>query len=360
MNKIEDTVSICEHCYRHISAMRFERDGKIWLGKSCDTHGYIENVVENDAEFYLNYKYVRRPLESYFLEITNRCNLTCAHCYQIPNNKSKDPSITSIINTINSWPDDGFSVALVGAEPTVRKDLTDLIHSINNMNKTQRRSMILTNGINLSNKEYAKKFTIFKNLWFTIGLNHFSYHTPTIRQKQIDGINNLKELNLVIKCISYTLEDISQLEDCLLEMKKFGVNMCNQYRIRCGADIGRNPGGPKIFLSDLVLETTRVCKKYGWHFERELTEGNRAHYSAFIDNLWIKIIQWPDAKTLDLYEVQTEAIGDILPGKPRSPLVHQVLLRDGAINKGIPLLDTIPQEYIDNYGHTRDKRYSIF
>ena len=48
--------------------------------------------------------------------------------------------------------------------------------------------------------------------------------------------------------------------------------------------------------------------------------------------------------------MQTEAIADILPGKPPSPLVHQVILRDHAINNRKLLLDTIPKEWIDNYG----------
>ena len=69
---------------------------------------------------------------------------------------------------------------------------------------------------------------------------------------------------------------------------------------------------------------------------------------------WPPSGQWPDAKTLDLKEIQTEAIADMLPGKPPSPLVHQVILRDGAVNKGLMLWDTIPQQYIDNYGNKNE------
>ena len=47
--------------------------------------------------------------------------------------------------------------------------------------------------------------------------------------------------------------------------------------------------------------------------------------------------------------MQTESWAQIVPGIPVSPLVHQVILRDGAINKGLSLLDTIPQEWIDQY-----------
>ena len=90
MNKLADTLSVCEHCYRHIPAIKFERDGQIWLQKKCVWHGVSEHLIEPNAEFYLNYKYTRRPPNSYMLDITNRCNLACPNCHQEPDNTSKD------------------------------------------------------------------------------------------------------------------------------------------------------------------------------------------------------------------------------------------------------------------------------
>jgi organic radical activating enzyme len=354
MNKLEDTLSLCEHCYRHVPAVRFERDGSIWLGKSCKWHGYSEHLVEPDANFYLGYNYTRRALESYFIEVTNRCNLACPHCYQEPDNTSKDPSIDYLLTVIESWPDDGYPVALVGAEPTIRKDLSELVQAIQSMPGKPRGVMILTNGVYWAKEGYVDQFTNFKNVMWTIGLNHPDYQGHAVRSKQMKGIQLAKDAGLRIKNVSYTLEDMTQLEYCLEEIQEFGTTICEQYRIRCGADIGRHPGGPKIYLSDLVKETKRLCQEKGWTCVEDLNYGNRAHYPLVINGILVKIIQWPDVKTIDLLEVQTEAIADVLPGKPPSPLVHQVILRDCAVNKGLPLYDTIPQEYIDNYGHKRN------
>jgi uncharacterized radical SAM superfamily Fe-S cluster-containing enzyme len=47
-----DTVSLCEQCYRHIPATKFERDGSIWMKKTCPEHGEAEYMIERDAEFY--------------------------------------------------------------------------------------------------------------------------------------------------------------------------------------------------------------------------------------------------------------------------------------------------------------------
>jgi len=354
MIKLEDTLGVCEHCYRHVPAIRFIRGGSVYLGKTCPIHGYEEHLVEPDANFYIEYEYKRRALESYFLEITNHCNLACPHCYQEPDNKSSDPSIDYILTLIDSWPDDGFPVALVGAEPTTRKDLPELIRAINNMNKKPRGIMILTNGVYLSNYDYAKRFTEFDYAKWTVGLNHPEYQGHTVRKKQMEGIKNCVDLKLPIKNVSYTLETLGQLEYCLDEIQEFGDSICKQYRIRCGADIGRYPGGPKIYMSQLVNEVKTIAYAKGWSFSQNKEDGNRSHYAAIINGLPVKIIQWPDVKTLDLNEVQTEALADILPGKPPSPLVHQVILRDAMINKKMMLYDTIPKEYVENYGHIRN------
>lgn len=356
MQKLDDTLSVCHICYRHVPAVKFKRDGSIYLGKTCKVHGYSEHLVEPDSEFYLNYKYPRRPLECYLLEVTNRCNLDCPHCYQMPDSKSQDPSIEYLCDLVKSWPDNGNAIALCGAEPTVRKDLAELMRAIRNSGTRHRTIIVLSNGVNLARDEYVQEFNDIPDLKWTIGLNHPDYQGHTVRAKQIAGIHNLKKHGYDIKNISYTLENLLQMEYCLDEIQDFAKQeLAPQFRIRCGAEIGRYPDEPKLFMSDLMREVYRIAELRNWTVEYvNGGYGNRAHYPIRINGVFVKIIQWPDATTLDLHEVQTESLADILPGKPPSPLVHQVILRDGAINKGLMLYDTIPQEYIDNYGNQRD------
>lgn len=351
MIKLEDTLSVCEHCYRHVPAVRFERDGQIWLEKTCKVHGVSEYLVEPDAKFYLNYHYIKRPPTSYMLDITNRCNLVCPNCHQEPDNQSKDRPIDYFLTIVQSWPDDGWPVALCGAEPTVRKDLPEFIRALNSLPGKRRNIIVLTNAVKLADLDYCKQFIEFDNVSWTIGLNHPDYQGRTVRAKQIQGIENCVALDFKIKNISYTLEVMDQMEYCLKEIQEFSTKYCKEFRVRTGVDIGRYPGGPKVYMSDLVKEAQRIADANNWLVEKIETEGNRAHYAVKINNIPVKIIQWPDATTLDLKEVQTEAIGDFVPGKPRSPLIHQIILRDAAVNNNLPLYDTMPQEYRDNYGY---------
>jgi organic radical activating enzyme len=346
MNKINDTVSLCEVCYRHIPAVTFERDGAVWIEKFCPKHGRSEHLVDPDSEFYLNFSYPRTSLESYFLEVTNRCNLTCPHCYQVPDNKEKDLPIEYFIEKISSYSNDGYCISLAGAEPTLRKDLELLIKEIKNIPGKDRSIIVLTNGVRLSNYDYAKKFIDLNDTHWTIGLNHPDYQGHSVRKKQLQGIINSVNLGLNIKNISYTLEGFHQLEYCLDEIQDFSLKFCKKFRIRVSSDIGRTPAEEEtLYLSQLVNEVKKISARKNWSFEVDHFSGNRSHYSVYINGVHIKLIQWPDVKTIDLEEKQTETWADFLPNKPISPLIHQALLRDASINKKIMLFDTIPKKY---------------
>jgi len=339
---------MCEYCYRHIPATKFEKDGKVWLGKTCKVHGYHERLVDSDSEFYKNQLYEKRKPASYWLDITNRCNLDCPHCYQMPDNASTDPSIDYIVSQVASLPDNGYPIALVGAEATTRKDLADLVRAIQSIKGKPRMIMIVTNGINLGKQEYAKQFIGIKNLKWTIGLNHPEYNGGVIRSKQQAGINNCLAMGLIIKNFTYTLGSLDQLEYVMEEVQKWNkLGICNNARIQVGVDIGRVPEehSPELYLSDLVKEAKQLCTLKGWSWEVDNVRGNRTHYLVKINDVEHRFIKWVDVKTIDFNETYSEALADMIPGKPASPLLHQVILRDRAINEGQLLFDTLPEKY---------------
>ena len=345
---ITKTLSMCEQCYRHIPAIRFERDGKIWLGKTCPKHGYHECLVEVDSEFYNLQTYEKRKPRSYWLDITNRCNLDCPHCYQMPDNESTDPGIDFILSQIQSWPNNGWAVALVGAEPTTRKDLAELVQSIQALPGKPRLIMIVTNGINLGKEDYARQFVGIKNLIWAIGLNHPEYNGGVIRSKQQAGIENCTKLGLTIKNFTYTLANLDQLEYVLKEIQQWhSLGICSTARIQVGVDIGRTPDdhGPELYLSDLVKKAKQLCEINQWSWEVDPINGNRTHYLVKINGIEHRLIKWVDVKTIDFNETFSEAYADMIPTKPMSPLLHQVILRDRSKNEGQFLFDTLPEEY---------------
>jgi len=344
----EHTISLCEHCYRHIPATRFEKDGRMMLGKTCPKHGYQEAILDINTDFYKSQEYQKRKPNSYWLDITNRCNLDCPHCYQMPDNKSKDPSIDYLLSEIQSWPDNGLAISLVGAEPTVRKDLPELIKAILALPGKPRTIIVVTNGVYLAKWDYVKRFQGIPNLKWTFGLNHPDYNGGNIRVKQMKGLENCVKLGLEVKTLTYTLANLAQLKDVLEEMQDFAQRgVCSNARIQVGVNIGRVPEGEfnELYLSDLVKVAQQFCLDNNWSWEPNNRTGNRTHYAVSINGVDHKFIKWCDVRTIDLEEVQSESWASIVPGKPMSPLLHQVILRDQAVNKGLMLYDTVPEKY---------------
>ena len=338
-----ETISLCEHCYRHIPAKRFEKDGRMMLGKTCPKHGYQEAILDINTDFYKSQQYQRRSPSSYWLDITNRCNLDCPHCFQMRDNNSKDPSIDYLLSEVMSWPDNGLPVSLVGAEPTVRRDLADLVLAIHALPIKRRNVIIVTNGVYLAKWDYVERFKDIPNLKWTFGLNHHDYNGGQIRTKQMEGLENCLKLGLDVKTLTYTLANLEQLSDVMYEVQKFKINA----RIQLGVEIGRVPEGEfvELYLSELVAVAKQFCLDNDWTWEPDYLGGNRTHFAVRINGIEHKFIKWCDVRTIDLEEVQSESWASIVPGKPMSPLLHQVILRDQAVNRGQMLFDTVPEKY---------------
>jgi hypothetical protein len=159
----------------------------------------------------------------------------------------------------------------------------------------------------------------------------------------MEGLENCFKLGLDVKTLTYTLASLEQLPDVMHEVQKFGINA----RIQLGVEIGRVPEGEfkELYLSELVTVAKQFCEDHNWTWEPDYKGGNRTHYAVKINGIDYKFIKWCDVRTIDLEEVQSESWASIVPGKPMSPLLHQVILRDHAVNKKQLLLDTVPRKY---------------
>lgn len=347
----DTTTSLCEHCYRHIPAVKFQRGRSLWIGKTCPEHGYSEFMMEREKLF-LESLYNDPNVynkNGYVIEITDRCNLTCPHCYQMPDNRKIDKSIDDIIENLKTYPDDGESITLAGAEPTMRKDIFELVEKIKNLHTQTghkpRTVNVLTNGVILDKEDYVKKLIDSGVDFVTIGLNHPDYQGHHTHQRQLKGIENCVKLGLIIKNINYTLENLSQISFILQEIQTF-KGIAKEFRIRGGADIGRSPQDEEqIFLSDIVYEVYRQCENLNYDWNKISGDDNIYHYTVKINGLQHRLIQWADARNVDLDELVCGPWGNFVPGAPITNLMHQVMLRDAVINKGMTLLDEVPEKY---------------
>jgi organic radical activating enzyme len=338
-----ETQSLCEKCYRHIPASVQEIDSSMWIIKTCPTHGETRYIIERDAEFYKSLVCDRTAYDpsGYVVEITDRCNLKCPHCYQEPDNTKKDIASEFLIDQISNYPDDGQPITLAGAEPTMRPDLCEIVTRIRALGRPVN---VLTNGLKLSNLNYVKELLAAGCEFVTIGLNHPDYQGAAVHKKQLKGIANCMLAGMRIKNINYTLESLDQIPFILNEIQKFG-NTAEEFRIRGGAEIGRHPDTPVLSLSDIVKEVKSYAEQQGWTLDKPLADDNVYHYMLNINGHSHRLIQWPDVKTINLEELICGPWGNFAPNQPMTNLVHQVIMRDAGVNKKMLVTDLVPLKY---------------
>jgi uncharacterized Fe-S cluster-containing radical SAM superfamily protein len=84
-------------------------------------------------------------------DITHRCNMKCANCY-IPNRYIPDMDIQELYKFLKRLNNKPF-IRLIGAEPTVRKDLPDIIKNVKDLGF---KMSICSNGLKLADLDYCK------------------------------------------------------------------------------------------------------------------------------------------------------------------------------------------------------------
>lgn len=337
MKFIHDTISVCNHCYRHIPGIVFEKDDKIWLTKLCQEHGEQQEIVEIDTEFYYNLTKTNiTEISSLMFESTNRCQLNCPHCYQLPDNRSTDKPLGLLLATVDSYPK-GMLPMIAGAEPTMHKDIITLANTVANK---YGRTRILTNGLKFANKKFARELLSNPNILPEIGLNHWSYQGKKVHDKQLLGIANIKEVSKAGD-VGYTVESFDHLPEIFKEIEELADDKINVFRIRFGSFIGRSSDQERNYLSRTIKKMKELL---GDELVPEPLDDNPYHVMYNWKGIKLRIIQWPDVRNIDMEELNTGPWANFYDG-PITNFVHQVIMRDAFVNNNLKKLDDCPPYY---------------
>ena len=359
---LDPSVSLCHHCHRHVPAWRYHKDNNVYIAKSCPVHGVSHHLIEVDYEFYAGLYYTQDNPQFNFnggvlIEGSDRCNLECPHCYHLPENDTRDPSIEDLLDQIRAMPvgaDGVHRIILAGAESTLRKDFPELVTAIRELDPALDVS-VMTNGIRFNDSDFAHKCVEAGLAGVNIGLNHPSYiDHETVRRKQISAIENMHRENVKIGYISYTMVDFSELDYILTEMTSNPWTPKN-FRIRNGAEIGRNASTEQPFVSNLYKRAEQWCKEHGKHFERIIeADNNIYHVMVKIEDKIVRLISWCDETNIDMEELRSGPWCNFVPDGITN-FLHQIIRRDVWKNQGIALPDSPPDRYMFNRNPDKSK-----
>jgi len=186
------TQSLCPECSTPnlIEARLFEEDGKVWMEKTCQEHGYFRDLYYGDVKLYSkmeNWHFgdgvglsnpaipnaTQCPSQCGLcsmhashtglanIDLTNRCNLTCPVCFANANEAGTlyEPSFADVRRMLqalrNERPVAGRVVQFSGGEPTIYPRFLDACRLAKEMGFTHIQAA--TNGIMLADLEFAEQ-----------------------------------------------------------------------------------------------------------------------------------------------------------------------------------------------------------
>ena len=171
---------------------------------------------------------------SIIADVTHRCNMACANCY-IPNRDIPDMDINKLKECISKFPK-RTEVRLIGAEPTLRKDLPEIIKMIRD---TGNRPMLNTNGLRLANNDFTKKLSQSGLRSLSLSMNGADYDALYLKtdnmlcaKRKMKALTNCVKNHIFVNINCLIMKGVNeQVIPRLIEIaKQFDVKMVLRFR----------------------------------------------------------------------------------------------------------------------------------
>ena len=255
----------------------------------------------------LNY-YEQKPEDNTFIEVvadvTHRCNMNCKNCY-IPNRDVPDMNINKLIDCVSKFPK-RVMVRIIGAEPTMRNDLPEIITRVKGAG---HKVCLLTNGLRLSKSHYCQqlKDAGLRHTYISmngVDVDDWYEEIDELRcaSKKVAALRNAKAMNWVIDIGCIIVKGVN--DDAPTRMinllKECGIENC-VIRFKNVGQIGRylkRENHTMESLTQLVADQFNLSldhiKEKSIPIEKEsiLFPVNPNAKLVYKGGIWIKLTNW--------------------------------------------------------------------
>ena len=194
MNRIKPIrkiISLCPVCRKRIPALLVEDGGSVFMEKECPEHGPFRPLIAKYAHYYrdlarlyglLRKYFPSRPasVESCAFTATLDCNLNCPICFagDEARVKPREMPLSEIEEKLIPIRGAGIMFKLHGGEPTLRKDLPEIIRLVR---RSGNYPVLVTNAMKLDNFDYLT--TLKESGLYAIAPSFDARHDDTIYEK---------------------------------------------------------------------------------------------------------------------------------------------------------------------------------
>ena len=300
---------------------------------------------------YNEYVPEKNPFNLLVADLTHRCNMECANCY-IPNRDVPDMDVEKLYAFLNKLPK-RIIVRLIGAEPTMRKDLPEMIQRIR---KTGNRCTLLTNGLRLAKDNYVKKLKQhgLRHCYLSMnGADNDDYYEQIDEMrcatKKVQALVNLKHNKFVIDTGTIIVKGVNDdvLERMLHLFKKVGVENV-MARLKNVGDIGRSMQDQDNYtmeeLIELASKQTGLSVDYinEWR-HKPIYQNTEPEIDSFIfpmkpeqegkllhkSGIWFKIANWKGDEGQTIPLRNNKRRGRLTPEFKVAPFFEHVKMNEG-------------------------------
>jgi hypothetical protein len=291
------------------------------LVKHTEFSKRTRTLIEPDVEFFdsLEYgieapRYINRNNLTMF-DVSTVCNKKCDYCYAEPNRlpqKSIEQILVDLKRVTNR------TVILMGAEPTTRKDLPELVRAINAAGK---RTFLFSNGIKLKDPKYVRELV-------DAGIRYFEISVDP--RKPMDGLTAAQNVRAagdgLLGALSITLRNLDDLGvvDAITGMSPEIFNPW-QIRVRLPSEVGDFvPVEQKLWMSDLYNALGKPQMIPG--------DNNLYHVNVRSNGQRMRLIRWPSRD-----EMYSEFLQDgpyaLFNSGPPANFIKQILATEKILEK---------------------------
>lgn len=233
---IRRTESVCPVCIKTIAAEVIEADGSVYLQKTCAEHGTFKVLLSRHPDYWrdLNAFYFALlvkslPQRDYIIRLTDRCNMECCICLASANERPlPDLPVDQLAAFLHGKK--RYKVDLMGAEPTVRDDLPEIIRLVE---QTGNIAALHTNGLKIVDRDYLAGLQRDGLREVHLQFDTFSddaYNVirgmPLVALKE-KVLENLKSLNIATDLVVTILRGVNERD--MIPILEMAANPENSY-----------------------------------------------------------------------------------------------------------------------------------
>lgn len=263
----------------------------------------------------------QNPYRTVMVDVTHRCNMACRNCY-IPNRDIPDMDADWMEQIIARFPK-RTHIRLVGAEPTVRKDLPDLVQRVRALGHVP---IVMTNGLKLTNSRYVRtlKEAGLRTVYLSMngGFDDDAYEAVDdlrCAKRKRKALDTLCAENMYVSLGVILVRGVNEHVWEPLYRYALEHHQVRELHLRSVGPIGRYMPGDSFRLEELI---TMFSESVGRDADWVASHRRHEHYVDFrIGSLKLQLTAWPD--------LGSTTRGRLAPDGTLQPAFEHVIANEG-------------------------------